>query len=161
MVCNMNRRKGTNEGFTLTELMITILILGLVAVLALPTYGRFMQDWKLNGEADQLAGVLRAARSAAVMKNINVVFTFDVNNNTYSYFEDENGNGARDNTEYRSAVFELHHGITITAHTLAGTTLTFGSRGNTRDSGSITLRNAYNRNKLIRIFGGTGNITVD
>jgi Tfp pilus assembly protein FimT len=141
--------------------MITVLILGLVAVLALPTYGRFVQDWKLNGEADQFAAALRAARSAAVMKNIDVVFTFDMDNNTYSYFEDENGNGVRDNSEYRSAVFELYHGITITAHTFTGTTLTFGSRGNTRDSGSITLRNAYNRNKSIRIFGGTGNIKVD
>lgn len=157
----MNRRKRTNEGFTLTELMITILILGLVAILALPTYGRFMQDWKLNGEADQLAGVLRAARSAAVMKNIDVVFTFNMDTNTYSYFEDVNGNGVRDKAEYRSATFELYNGIMITAHTLPGTTLTFGSRGNTRDSGSITLRNAYNRNKLVRIFGGTGNITVD
>ena len=157
----MKSNKRTNEGFTLTELMITILILGLVAALAMPTYGRFMQDWKLTGEADQFASALRTARSSAVLKNIDAVFTFDVSTNTYFYFEDNNRNGVRDNTEYRSDVFRLYNGIVIAGHTLSARTLTFGRMGNTRESGSITLRNANNNTRTIRIFGGTGNISVD
>lgn len=151
----------TNAGFTLIELMITILILGLVAALALPTYGRFMQDWKLSGEADQFASAMRTARSSAVMKNIDAVFNFDMNTNTYFYFEDENGNGVRDHGEYRSDNFQLFNGIVIAGHTLSTRTLTFGRMGNTRESGSITLRNANNNTRVIRVFGGTGNITID
>ncbi len=161
LVGTMNCTKRTDEGFTLTELMITILILGLVAVLALPTYGRFMQNWKLNGEADQFASALRTARSSAVIKNIDAVFTFDMDNNTYFYFEDNNGNGVRDHGEYRSGVFKLYNGIVIAAHTLSTRTLTFGRMGNTRESGSITLRNVNNNVRVIRIFGGTGNVSVD
>ena len=39
--------------------------------------------------------------------------------------------------------------------------LTFGSKGNTRETGSITFRNLNNITKQIRIYGGTGNVTID
>lgn len=158
MMTNGERK---NDGFTLTELMLGILVIGIIAVLSLPSYGRFIQNWRLNGEAQQFASTLRTARSAAVMKNIDAVFTFDMNNDTYFYFEDTNRDGNYDNGEYLSATYQLPDGISIIAHTLPSTTLTFGSKGNTRASGTITLRNTNNRNKSIRIFGGTGNITVD
>ena len=148
-------------GFTLTELMITITILGLIAVLSLPAYNHFTQGWKLNGEAQQFAGTLRAARAAAVMKHIDVVFTFDPAMNRYFYFEDEDGDGNRDSTEYRSATRELPPGITIAAHTLSNETLTFGSKGNTRESGTITLSSTDSRRRTIRIYGITGNVKLD
>jgi type IV fimbrial biogenesis protein FimT len=152
---------GAARGFTLVELMITISIIGILAVLSLPAYSKFTQNWKLGGEADQFAGVLRAARSAAVMKNIDVVFTFDRNNGTYSYFEDKDRDGIRDAGEYRSAVYHFTSGIVISAYTLPAQTLIFGSMGNTRDSGSITLRNTNDRTRTIRVYGGTGNVTVE
>lgn len=148
-------------GFTLVELMISILILGLVAVLAVPMYGRFTQNWKLNGEVEQFAAMMRTARSAAVMKNISTVFVFDIDRNEYFYFEDEDRDGSLDAGEYRSATHDLYDGIVFTAHTLSSTTLSFGHLGNTRESGSITFRNNFNTRKAVRIMGGTGNITVD
>lgn len=148
-------------GFTLTELMVAISIIGILAVVSLPAYTRFLHNWKLNGEADQLAGVMRAARAAAVMKNINAVFSFNMDANTFFYFEDNDRDGARDSNEYRSATFTLPPDIDISAHTLTGTTLTFGAMGNTAASGTITLRNVNNRTRTVRIFGGTGNIVVD
>jgi type IV fimbrial biogenesis protein FimT len=157
----MNKIRRNIRGFTLVELMITITILGLIAVLSIPNYNRFMMGWRLNGETQQLASTLRAARSTAVMKNIDVVFSFDPDTNSYSWFEDSNRDGNLDNGEYESAEYDLGETIEISAYTLSSTTLTFGSKGNTRESGSITLRNPINNVKSIRIFGGTGNVTVD
>jgi prepilin-type N-terminal cleavage/methylation domain-containing protein len=148
-------------GFTLVELMVTITIIGLIAVLSVPAFTRFRQNWMLHGEAEQFAGTLRAARAAAIMKSINAVFTFDMDANTFFYFEDNDRDGVRDNGEYRSAVYHLTPGIEISARTLPATTLTFGALGNTQNSGTVTLRNAYNRTRSIRIYGGTGNITVN
>ena len=141
--------------------MIVISIFGLIAVLALPNYGRFVATWRLNGEAQQFATTLRTARSSAVMKNIDVIFSFDTDANNYFYFEDMNEDGNRDAGEYMSATYELPEGVTITAFTLSNPTLTFGSKGNTRESGTITLRNVLNNTKDIRIYGGTGNVTID
>ena len=157
----MKEKRRKQAGFTLTELMIVISIFGLIAVLAMPNYNRFMQTWRLNGETQQFATVLRTARSAAVMKNIDVVFSFDMDNGTYSYFEDENRDGGRDAGEFLSATYSLPECISIAAHTLSNPILTFGSKGNTRESGTITFRNVLNNTKRIRIYGGTGNVTVD
>ena len=63
--------------------------------------------------------------------------------------------------EYESAERALPEAVEISAHTLSSTTLTFGSKGSTRSSGSITLRNTLNKVRSVRIFGGTGNVTVD
>ena len=120
-----------------------------------------MANWKLNGDTQELATVLRTARSTAVMKNIDVVFEFDPATQTYSYFEDEDRNGNRGTDEYMSATHEMSPGIKIVGSTLSGTTLTFGNKGNARESGSITLRNIHHKIKDVIIFGGTGNITID
>jgi len=157
----MNKIRRNNRGFTLVELMITISILGLIAILSVPNYQRFMHGWRLNGETQQLASALRTARSSAVMKNIDVVFTFNTDDGTYSWFEDTNRNGNLDNGEYQSAEYNIGETIEFAATTLSSTTLTFGSKGNTRESGSITLRNVLNNVRQVRIFGGTGNVTVD
>ena len=158
---HMKTMRSRNKGFTLTELMIVISIFGLIAILAMPNYNRFMQTWRLNGETQQFATVLRTARSAAVMKNIDVVFSFDMDAGTYSYFEDDDRDGGHDAGEYESATYQLPEGITIAAFTLSNPILTFGSKGNTRETGSITFRNLNNNTKQIRIYGGTGNVTID
>ena len=62
----MNKIRRNNRGFTLTELMIVITIFGLIAVMSIPNYNRFMMGWRLNGETQQLASTLRTARSSAV-----------------------------------------------------------------------------------------------
>jgi len=157
---NMPVKHG-KEGFTLTELMIVISILGLIAVLSIPNIKGFLQTWKLNGETQELVTTLRTARSAAVRRNADVVFLFDMSNDTYFYFEDNDGDGARDNDEYISETREMPPGIIITAHTLPTSRLTFGSKGETASSGTITLKNSRNRTKSVRIMGGSGNVEID
>ena len=149
-----------NKGFTLVELMFVILIMGLTLAISLPGFGRFLQTWKLHGEVDQLAAVLRTARSAAVMRNVDAIFQFDTNNGTYFYYEDTDGDGQRDNNEYRSSIFTLPPGIRFESHTLSATTLTFGPRGNSNESGAIILENGSLKTRQVSIFGGTGNIRV-
>ncbi len=161
MVQTMIRRDLRNAGFTMAELMVVVLIIGLLAIISMPALGRFIQNSRLNGDTEQFAVALRSARSAAVMKNIDVVFTFDMDQNTYSYFEDTDGNGLRSSDEYLSATYRLSPNVEILAHTFSSTTLTFGSKGNTRESGTITLRNTNNKTKGIRVYGGTGNISAE
>ncbi|UCH83246.1 MAG: GspH/FimT family pseudopilin [Candidatus Latescibacterota bacterium] len=147
-----------SRGFTLVELMFVVLVIGLMLLMSLPGFGRFLQTWKLHGEIDRMASTMRAARSAAIMKNIDAVFQFDVIRGTYSYFEDEDGDGSRDNDEYRSATHNLPPGITFDSHTFGATTITFGPRGNTTQSGSITMGNTLHKTRQLSLFGGTGNI---
>ena len=150
----------SKKGFNLLELMIVISIFGLVLAMSVPGFARFMRTWKLNGETEQMGGALRIARSAAVMKNIDVLFQFDTVAGTYFYFEDDDSDGVKDVTEYQSATTTFPAGVSISAHTLTNPMLTFGPRGNCNESGIITLSN-MNAIKTITIFGGTGNVRVD
>ncbi len=150
-----------NRGFTLAELMISVGILAVMVALTIPSFGRYLQTWRLNGETDQLATMLRSARSAAVSKNISTVFVFDQNNDTYFYFEDVNGDGVRGNGEYCSEAIDLPPGIIFQGHTLSQPRIFFGPKGNANESGTITLQNLQNRTRTILLFGGTGNISID
>ena len=150
-----------NKGFSLVELMVAITILGIVLVMSLPAFGRFVHTWRLKGSTEQLATALRTARSTAVMKHTNAVFQVDLNRNEYFYFEDINGNGSRESSEYRSATYELATGISFQGHTLPSAVITFGPKGNTSSSGTITLQDLANKTKAVRIYGGTGNISLD
>jgi prepilin-type N-terminal cleavage/methylation domain-containing protein len=161
MVDPMPNATRTEKGFTLTELMITIMIIGIISALSLPGFARFMGTWKLAGDADHFAAAIRTARAAAVTKNVTTVFSFDRDAGTFFYYEDTDGDGNRDDTEYCSATYRLEPGVVFSAHTLSSPTMSFGAMGSTRESGSITLRNSYNRTKTVRVFGGTGNVTVD
>jgi prepilin-type N-terminal cleavage/methylation domain-containing protein len=150
-----------NKGFSLIELMVAIGILGIVLVMSLPAFGRFVHTWRLKGSVEQLSTVLRTARSAAVMKHTEAVFQIDLNRNQYFYYEDLNENGVRESTEYRSATYDLATGITFQGLTIPSATITFGPKGNTSSSGSITLQDLSNHTRAVRIFGGTGNISLD
>jgi prepilin-type N-terminal cleavage/methylation domain-containing protein len=157
----MLKRKNRSKGFTLVELMISIGILTVMVALSIPAFGRYLQTWRLNGETDQLATMLRSARSAAVSKHVNTVFVFDLNNDNYFYFEDQDGDGTRDSNEYRTETIDLPPEITLRAHTLSQQMIFFGPKGNANESGTITIQNLQRKTRTITLFGGTGNITIN
>jgi prepilin-type N-terminal cleavage/methylation domain-containing protein len=156
----MTMKLNEHRGFSLVELMLVISIMGLSVALSIPSFGRFMQSWRLAGETDQVATTMRSARRAAIMKNIDAVFTFDTDAGTYSYFEDTDQDGIKDGSEYQSTTRKFSKGLVFDSHTLSATRLTFGPRGNCNESGEIIIENAIERTKTITIFGGTGNIRV-
>lgn len=157
----MAKKRIENQGFTLIELMIAIAIMAILVAVSIPSIGRYLQSWRLNGETDQLASMMRSARSAAVSKHVNTVFVFDTNNDTYFYFEDADGDGTKDTGEYSTETINLPPGIILQSHTLSQPKIFFGPKGNANESGTITLRNLQNKVHTIMLFGGTGNISID
>jgi prepilin-type N-terminal cleavage/methylation domain-containing protein len=154
-------KKTKSGGFTLLELMLVISISAILIALSIPVVGRFQRSIQLNGNTDQMASMMRRARQAAVMKNVDVVFQFNMTNNTFSYFEDDDGDGVHDNGEYKSETIVLSTGVVIDSHTLSTNKVTFGPKGNTMESGTIVLANLAQQKHTISIFGGTGNVQVE
>ena len=149
------------RGFSLTELMIVIAILGALLAVSSPALSRFAADWRLNGAAARMATNLRSARSVAVNKNIDVVFTFDQDSGEYSFLEDTNGNGAADAGELETSVVGMPKGVTIKDFTVPQTTITFSSKGSTADGGTILMTGRAGKAIQIRVYSGTGNVTVE
>jgi type II secretion system protein H len=70
----MLRAPNANRGFTLVEMMVLIGILGLVAVIAVPSFSGFMRANRIDTASDQLSSDLALARSIAVSQSQVIFF---------------------------------------------------------------------------------------
>jgi prepilin-type N-terminal cleavage/methylation domain-containing protein len=149
------------RGFSLTELMIVISIMGLLLAVSSPALSRFAANWRLNGAAATMAMHMRAARSTAVNKNIDVVFFFDQDAGEYYFLEDTNGNGVADGGERETGVQVLPSGVIFKDFTVPSTEIIFSSKGSTADGGTIMMTGRDGKAVQIRIYSGTGNVAVE
>ncbi|WP_171406614.1 pilus assembly FimT family protein [Acinetobacter cumulans] len=62
-----------SKGFTLIELVITIVIMGIIAAIAAPSFGTLLSNKKLDDNANELMLILKQARSQAVLLRSNTV----------------------------------------------------------------------------------------
>ena len=69
------RRIGGEAGFSLAELMVVLVIVGLTAAIAIPSVGTFYRAYRIRSASDLLAGHMRAARQIAVSQRLPVTFT--------------------------------------------------------------------------------------
>ena len=59
---------GKNRGFTLIELMVTIAVIAIIAMMAAPSFGNLLLKQNLNRSTQDLVATLSAARSTAVLE---------------------------------------------------------------------------------------------
>jgi type IV fimbrial biogenesis protein FimT len=67
--------KQKTMGFTLIELMITVVIVGVLATIALPSFNEFIQRSNLKSSAESVLNALQLARAEAVRRNEQMTFT--------------------------------------------------------------------------------------
>lgn len=60
--------RGIGRGFTLTEMMVVILLVGVLAVIAVPIYERYIRQTKAS-EARSMIGAIVAAQKSYAEKN--------------------------------------------------------------------------------------------
>jgi type IV fimbrial biogenesis protein FimT len=63
---------GDQEGFTILELMMVLLVSGILAMLALPAMRQFLQNQGLSSAASELVSGLNYARSEAIKEDVSV-----------------------------------------------------------------------------------------
>ncbi|HZW86794.1 MAG TPA: GspH/FimT family pseudopilin [Gallionella sp.] len=70
---SVQRRR--NRGFTLVELLVTVVVAGIFAVLALPSMASFIAGQRVKTAAFDMNAGLTRSRSEAIERNTNVILT--------------------------------------------------------------------------------------
>lgn len=143
----IKQKTGKEKGFTLLELMIVIMLIGVIAAIALPGFQGWMIKNRLNGAARQVMTELMETRSKAVSRN-NRFRVFFINDHQYTILDDRNNNNTVDTGEptltrdIHADYFDVH--FTATANPI------FYPRG-TAFGTTVTLRNGAGGEKRVTV----------
>ena len=80
----MRREVNHKRGFTITELIVAIAILGLLVTIALPNVIRWVPAIRVNSAVRNLASEMQLARLKAVTEKKDCVITFNAASNEYT-----------------------------------------------------------------------------
>lgn len=98
------------EGVTLTELMVTVALIGIIAGIAVPGLQAYADRSRLRQQTDLMVGVITRARIMA-MREATWRVIFSPGDGTYHAYCDRNANGRRDDGEEVQGVYKLPPGV--------------------------------------------------
>ena len=138
-----------NSGFTITELMVTIAVVAILASLAIPNFIDWLPNYRLRSGAEGIQSTLQFARITAIKRNATATVAFDIANETYR--ASVGGQAIRGG--------RMPAGIDINS-AFGGTSVQFDSRGVASAAGTAVVRNNLGRSRTIRVYI-TGNSRID
>lgn len=149
-----------SAGFSLTELMVGIVIIGIVLAAAVPNFASYRESQRMATACDRLAAGCREARARARARNHQVVLDYRIDTNEVAFIDDANDNGIADAGE-AVEVYALPDGVSMASTTFTGDQLVFSGRGRAVEGGSVTLTAGDRVDpRRVRVSTGTGEVRV-
>lgn len=153
-------RLGRQGGFSMVEVMVATVVVGVSLAAGVPAFTRFTQTARLNGAAEQMAGHFRLARQKAVSEGTPYIFMWW--QSTYYYvIKDNDRNGFYTSGEPYTGPHWLPTGVsTLGATGFTSPYMSISPNGSCNQSGSFTLRNARGNTLRLTLLGPTGQVEI-
>jgi prepilin-type N-terminal cleavage/methylation domain-containing protein len=132
-------RHRQRDAFTMIELVIVVLIVGILAAAAAPRYVKAMDATQAKAAAIHLAGDLKYARQLARQTSQEIKVTFDVTTNSYTLEGIKNRD--RHDRDYIVTLSSNEFNAEITSADFSGSnSLTFNIYGHANSAGTVVVR---------------------
>lgn len=146
------------RGFSLTELMVGLVVAGIIAIVAIPNFNKANKDQQLRSAASQIESSLRRARSQAVSRNIDVRVSVNPVTMTITRQADTDGDGT---FETQSESADLPHGIALANVSFGGgNTVIFNGRGRPDNAGSLAIIASHGYQRTLTLAAGSGAVSI-
>jgi prepilin-type N-terminal cleavage/methylation domain-containing protein len=155
------------RGFTLIELMVAVVAIGIIAAAAAPRFGLAIQRAGFKSETRDIISKLRTARSESITKKLPYGLYFDYDNKTITSFIDVANLPAAVYEEGQDSVLavdSLPSSYTYLYASFNNYTVVFQSNGSASQSGDIYLMSLdddhYNFSRL-SVLASTGKSSIE
>src|SRR4030095_11930092 len=97
MTARRHGRTAGQAGFSLVELIAVVAIIAIISAVAIPTIARYIKNYRIRGAIQQGSSEINAARTKAIMKNVNLGVVFlVVSPTTYRWVIEDRQTGGTD-----------------------------------------------------------------
>lgn len=135
------------QGFTLTELLITITIAGIILAIAVPSLNNFIVKMRIDNHINQLSRLVLTARNSAINTEQNVTLCpLNANNvcsnnwqNELSVFIDLDNDGIYEPTLPTVPPVPTESIVTVKSATIAGDTISYAGQNRVSFAATGTL----------------------
>jgi|GEM_PF-1266013 len=151
-------RLNRSGGFTLLEIVLVVLILGILALVTAPVIGRVVGGMGIKTEALKLAEDIRYAQHAALGEGTNFQLALNKSTGTYRVYPLE------DNTDIRkeASMGDSVTGISSDFYNSGDMTyITYLPTGSPNEAGTVTLTNQSGGSVSVIVALGTGRVRVE
>lgn len=145
----------TRRGITLTELMITIAIVAVLAAMVVPNFGKWIQHYRLRGTVREVVSQMELAKIRALKNNLEYRIAFDKDKGTF-WLERGNRPDVSGGWTLEGGVSQVPHRVPFDVDV---SSMQFNPDG-TASSGTVTIGQQGAEHYYITVTTTTGKINV-
>lgn len=146
------RAAGRTDGFTLFELIIILVLVGLLSIVAIPMF--LNEDLRVTPAADQIAGEIRYAQSLAMTRGES--HSFDVSGDSFSISSESGGAVPLSNGDAAGSF----DGLSLTIDGGGSGSVTFSSLFGEADGAHTIQVSGGGSSASVSVAGDTGYVNV-